>query len=71
MFTRERFAGPRLLLSAVLVSGLFSTCTAQDPSGGSPPSTTGWKIKFDGSGPSPVMTNGVLYMGSAVMTGCR
>ncbi len=66
MLTHERFAGPGLLLSVVLVFGLFSNSAAQNPAGSSPkPSTTGWKIKFDESGSSPVIADGVLYIGSA------
>ena len=51
MLTGDFFSGPRLLLSVVLVLGLFSN-SAQSPSGDSPqPSTMGWKIKFDESVP--------------------
>src|SRR5438046_6480112 len=35
---------------------------AQSPSSQAAP---GWKVKFDGSGSSPVIVDGVLYVGSA------
>ena len=66
MLTSLHLTGSRLLLSVVLVSVLFSTCAAQNPSVSSAqPSTAGWKIKFDESGSNPVIANGVLYIGSA------
>lgn len=66
MLTLQRRTGPQFLLSLFLVSGLFWTAAAQNPPGEtSQASTTGWRIKFDGSGSSPVIADGVLYVGSA------
>jgi len=57
---------PQLLLSVVLVSGLFLTGAVRDRlDDTSQPATKGWKIKFDESGSSPVIADGVLYVGSA------
>jgi outer membrane protein assembly factor BamB len=58
--------GSQLLLSLLLVSGFLSTGVAPSlPDESSQPATTGWKIKFDESGSSPVIADGVLYVGSA------
>lgn len=66
MLNPKRGIGPRLLPAFVLVSGLFSTGAAQNPPGeASQSSATGWKINFDESGSSPVIADGVIYMGSA------
>ncbi len=57
---------PQLLLSVVLVSGLFLIGAVRDRlDDTSQPATKGWKIKFDESGSSPVIADGVLYVGSA------
>jgi PQQ-like domain len=66
MLALQRRSGPQLLISLLLLSGLFSTGSARSLAGETPrPATTGWKIKFDESGSSPVIVDGVLYIGSA------
>ena len=57
---------PKLLLCFLLISSSFSAgCANNLPGETSQVATTGWKIKFDGSGSSPVIADGVLYVGSA------
>ncbi|HLG56228.1 MAG TPA: PQQ-binding-like beta-propeller repeat protein [Vicinamibacterales bacterium] len=53
----------RLLVTAILVAIGAPQLEAQAPT--SRPATTGWRVKFDGSGSSPVIADGVLYVGSA------
>jgi len=66
VLTLQRRIGPQWLLSVLLVSGLLSTGAARNPADDtSQLATTGWKIKFDESGSSPVIADGVLYVGSA------
>ena len=57
---------PKLVLALLLTSGsLVIGCAQIVPADTSPEATGGWKIKFDGSGSSPVIADGVLYVGSA------
>jgi len=66
MLALQHRTGSQLLLFVVLVSGLFLTGAVRDRlDDTSQPATTGWKIKFDESGSSPVIADGVLYVGSA------
>lgn len=66
MLTFQRGTSPKLLLFLLLVSGLFSAGVAQNLADKkSQPAITGWKIKFGESGSSPVIADGVLYVGSA------
>lgn len=58
--------GAQSLLFLLLVSGLFLIGTGRSPAvETSQSATAGWKIKFDESGSSPVIADGVLYIGSA------
>ena len=57
----------RLLATAIFLT-IAGFATAQPPGQASedaPPTATGWKIKFDGSGSNPVIVDAVLYVGSA------
>jgi tetratricopeptide (TPR) repeat protein len=66
MLAFQRRTRPQLLLFLLLVSGLFSAGVARNfPDETSQPATTGWKIKFDESGSSPVIADDVLYVGPA------
>ena len=57
---------PKLLLCLLLISGSFSPGCAHNLRDETlPAATTIWKIKFDGSDSSPVIADGVLYVGSA------
>lgn len=53
----------KLLPCLLLLTGVFSTGVAQDAT--SQPGATLWNIKFSGSGSTPVIADGVLYVGSA------
>ena len=56
----------KLLLCFLLISSSFSAGGANNlPDETLQPATASWKINFDGSGSSPVIADGVLYVGSA------
>jgi outer membrane protein assembly factor BamB len=66
MLAFQRATGSQLLTSLLTLSALFLTGAARGVPDNTPqPSATGWKIKFDESGSSPVLADGVLYVGSA------
>ena len=62
-FRRHPVLGSIPLL--VVIAALLSKVVVIPASAAKQPAASGWKIEFDGSDSSPVIANGVLYIGSA------